>query len=273
MPDMMQDMVENIIYDKDKFIDKEMYYESELFEEKKRTTYTGSDYLEYKSGKVNTAASNLKVQYVTGSGKSTKRQTQFLGVYFVNRFEKNNGDKKLIIKFDIKMSMLDRIKNIILVNILMYIPLAGLILYIVAGLKIDLIIPATILSVVLIFINYKDYKKELELYKIREMGERYGKEFNDLFLVEGSYDIADKILTDEIKNILIEFEEYSEVETNISIKNNIMYIAYNTGIELFRAGLFDNNEEKYSQDFELMKDIKKVNDYIVDKVSKILEEF
>jgi hypothetical protein len=75
-------------------------------------------------------------------------------------------------------------------------------------------------------------------------------------------------MTHFVKNKICTIEG---LHLNILIKKNIVYIAFETGRELFASGLFDDNKEKYEKDYHLIKEIRKVNDIIADKVLKALE--
>lgn len=251
IPDIIKNIMGDYYYVKGKFIDKELYYESGLFKREDGTHYTGSYYREYEKDTVSTVASILQVTYFGGKWNIK----QFSGEYFINIFEEY-FEEKLTIKCHKKISR--KKINIPLIII------SGILLLALGIIGLSIIIVYFVLKIITYIVVY-------EPDNLRKFSYKYGKEFGDLFIVQGSYSIADKILTSDVTNILIDFYKSSGVETNISIKNNILYIAYDTGKDLFRLGLFDDKKEKYSKDYELMKDIKKVNDCIVDKVSEILK--
>lgn len=269
MPDIIEKVFENSFYNAEKFIDKELYYESGLFEVKDRTNYSGSDYIEYERDEIKTVASKLKVTYTTGSGKSTSHHTQFLGEYFINIFEKEFEDDKLIIEYKERLSSLGKITDFLFYNI--FLVFISAVLYIITAIYKLGAIALVGIVIFIVFVNIKKYMDLSNLDELRKFGEKYGKEFSNMFLMIGSYVIADKILTEDLTKALIEAKKYKGVKTNISIRNNIVYIAFETGRELFASGLFDDNKEKYEKDYYLIKEIRKVNDIIADKVLKALK--
>ncbi len=51
-----------------------------------------------------------------------------------------------------------------------------------------------------------------------------------------------------------------------SIKNGILYVAFNIKKELFNAEIFEDNARVYKRDYYTIKMLKNVNSYIVEKV-------
>lgn len=240
MPDIIENIIGDCYYDKDKFIAKELYYESGLYGKKDRTDYTGSDYIKYDRNKIKTVASKLKVTYITGDGRSAIKHTQFKGEYFINIFEKKLKYEKISVEFNGKISMLDRIKKFILMNIVL-ITLVGIpsILTVVKFGIITLIIGMFLIS----FFNYHMYMEMRNLDILKKYGERYGEEFSNLFLMQGSYIIGDKILTNDLIKILIDFKKKLGIKISISIRNNIVYIVFGTRRDLFNTKIFNNNKK------------------------------
>lgn len=206
MPVIIENIFGKCNYELNKFIDKELYYESRLFEIKERTTYCGSEFIEYETYKIVTTVSRLKVNFFRGYGKNRTRHTQFIGEYFINEYKNSFEDGEVIIKFNkifLKKELLS------LKSILIFILATPLFILFITEFKKDFFIIAIM---IFILIKLKNYEAIPIIGKLIKQEEKSGKEFSNFFLVEGNDSLAEKILNQDVREMLIELKKMMELK-------------------------------------------------------------
>lgn len=250
-------------YYADKKIEKEDYYGSGIFEEKLNTKYIGNDLVEYGEDENITRVSELNVSYHTGNGKSRRDYNQFKGVYFVNEIENMSGNEMLI-------KCKEKRTNNIIGKIFVGLFLAGIIL--MPGLQcnfnilsmIPSIIVVSFVLVLLLIVKNKKRKEKLEI----TIDERLNREF----YVTGNNNFACKVFNHELIEEILKFREDLKIELSMSIRDNKIYTAFHTNVDMFELNFFTGFDKEYLDNYIVLKKCMELNKLICKEVINQLEK-